>query len=299
MKKIMLILLIFSIASLMLFSCSDPQDDLAMAPKIGIHSAGFGKPGAPDFHSKYFMQNEWNLKFCIQCHAADYSGGTAGVGCNTCHSQTNGPEACNTCHGDFADADNIAPPRDVNGNIETTAKGVGAHQSHTLQNMRSPAVSCYECHPSQVPAGEKYVFGHVGSLPAEISFGEFANKSGDAVYDFSALTCSNTYCHGKFEFLKSEASFPLGYAAEVMTGNNYNPIWNKVDGTEARCGTCHGQWDSSGNLITAAPSGHIYSDLERCGSCHYSQTAYDIYDKDGNVVNKLKHVNGEKNIFGL
>ncbi|MFH1195629.1 MAG: CxxxxCH/CxxCH domain-containing protein [bacterium] len=293
MKKLYTTVLIIVVSFFVLYSCSDPQDELTAVPKISIHSAGFGNPSSPDFHSKYFVENGWQLKNCIKCHGSNYTGGTTGSSCVTCHTQSDGPEACNTCHGDFSDPTNIAPPRDVMGNIATTAKGVGAHQTHTIGNTRTAAMGCYDCHTADVTEGEKYVFSHIGQLPAEILFSGLGNKTGNANYDFTSLQCSNTYCHGNFEFLKSESSHTIGYVADKMEGNKFNPVWNVVDGTQAKCGTCHGELDASGNLVTAVPKGHLPSDLINCVNCHFG-----IVDAQGNVTDKNKHINGERNVFG-
>jgi predicted CxxxxCH...CXXCH cytochrome family protein len=51
-------------------------------------------------------------------------------------------EGCTSCHGD----DNPAPPRDLSGNTDPSAPGVGAHQVHLAGTERSRAVECNECH---------------------------------------------------------------------------------------------------------------------------------------------------------
>jgi predicted CxxxxCH...CXXCH cytochrome family protein len=151
-------------------------------------------------------------------------------------------EACTSCHGGH----NAAPPRDVAGDTRTSAAGVGAHQTHVLGTSSSRAVLCGECHlvPKAVLDS-----GHVDSaLPAEVIFSGAALAYG-ASPTYSNGRCQNTACHG--------ATFPDGNASG---GTNTAPIWTKVDGTEASCGSCHG---------LPPPPPHPYLQLNPvCSACH-------------------------------
>ena len=261
---------------------------------ISVHKAGIVSPSSPDFHGKFLQDKGWSLSECSTCHGADYSGGLVSNSCNTCHSGTNGPESCNTCHGDFRDESKIAPPRDLSGNTQTSAKGVGAHSSHLYENMLSAEISCYECHP-QVESADNYVFAHIDGLPAEMKFGSIASSGLSTPSYNNDLSCANTYCHGNFSFNKNESENKYAYTNSEIVGNNFSPIWNKVDGTQAACGTCHGEIDESGNLITPQPVGHFGPSvgtfsLDQCPVCHTA-----TFNEDG-TLNKLVHMNGEKNL---
>jgi nitrate/TMAO reductase-like tetraheme cytochrome c subunit len=79
-----------------------------------------------------------------------------------------------------------------------------------------------------------------------------------------------------------------------MTGNNFNPIWNKVDGTQAECGSCHGQWEwdesiQDSILTSIAPVGHR-TDFEglTCYNCHLL-----VVDQNDNIIDPTKHINGQ------
>lgn len=134
---------------------------------------------------------------CQICHpsGATHLDGTTQLG--------TGLPGCSGCHGSESSA---APPRDLAGNLFTTALGVGAHQAH-LQvpgELRGP-VACATCHlvPATVTAP-----GHVDSLgPAEVvaALG----------WDRDARTCATAWCHGPAR-----------------------PRWTETGG--AGCGTCHG-----------------------------------------------------------
>jgi len=253
---------------------------------ISVHKSGITNPSSPDFHGKYLKSIYWNLSDCASCHSAAYAGGIQSPTCLTCHNQPKGPEACNTCHGNFNDPSIIAPPRDLSGNTLTTFKGVGAHANHLYNNVLGNKVACETCH--NVPQSLSSA-GHLdGNLPAEINFKGLAifNATANANYDFSSLTCANTYCHGNFEFNKADAltANQFAYSADKMEGNNQSVIWNKVDGSEAVCGSCHG----------LPPVGHLdFGGLSTCANCHIG-----VVNAQDQIIDKTKHINGVKNVFG-
>ena len=115
----------------------------------------------------------------------------------------------------------------------------------------SRAVPCAECHV--VP---KAVFdvGHIDSeLPAELLF------SGTALAyrgqpQFRAGKCEDSGCHG--------AIFPQEHPSG---GTNTTPVWTKVDGTQASCGSCHGLPPPPPHLINSA-----------CHTCHQDMAADDV-----------------------
>jgi len=254
---------------------------LTCHPSINVHREGINDPASENFHGKFIASNSWDLMQCRQCHAADYSGGFVSSSCLTCHTQKDGPEACNTCHGDFSDPSKIAPPTDISGNTSTTIKSVGAHSKHLLDNTLGNKVSCGSCH--QTPQSV-YDAGHMDSqLPAEVLLKETATLFGasDASYNDNSATCSNTYCHGNFVFYKDSAvtTNQFAYASDRMIGISNAVDWTKIDGTQIQCGTCHG----------LPPEGHIQVPLNACYQCHR-----DVIDKQGNIIDKNKHINGVK-----
>ena len=285
MKLLYSILILISLAAL-LISCSDLVDSPPpSAPELSIHKTGILDKNSPDFHGNLIRNNNWNMNDCKRCHSVDYTGGTAGVNCKNCHTQANGPEACNTCHGDFSNPDIIAPPKDIDGHTSSDFPGVGAHYQHLYANELGSEIKCTTCH--KVP--QNYLdAGHLDtSLPAEIIFNNLAvvNLASNSSYDYSTATCSNTYCHGNFEFLKDSSDLNFMYTSDKMVGNNKPVVFNIVEGTQAECGSCHG----------LPPEGHIESALSNCGNvgCHIG-----IVDSDGNIIDKEKHINGMKNVRG-
>ena len=272
--------------ALIISSCSDlNENNISQPPEVSIHKQGILNKQSPNFHGNLIKQNHWNMKECQGCHAANFSGGVAGVSCLTCHANTGGPEACNTCHGDFNNSNRIAPPRDISGETSTNAKGVGAHTRHLYETSFSNNVSCSSCH--NIPDNLNSP-GHIDSdLPAEVNLRGLAIAHGasNAAYNSSDATCANTYCHGNFTFYKDSTSLrnQFAYTSDKMTGISQTVIWTKVDGSQAKCGSCHG----------LPPAGHIQVDLKDCAGCHPG-----VVDENGNIIDKSKHINGIVNVFG-
>lgn len=254
-----------------------------------VHPKNFADTTSALPHSEFMMGNGYPLKECQFCHETDYSGGHTGVACTQCHTLQAGPEACNTCHGDFNDTTGvrISPPRATNDETSTSYRGVGAHLPHTFENHLSYPISCDECHivPQSV-----FDPDHIDGTPnAEINFGELATNNGaNPVFDTNNLTCSNVYCHGNFVFLKDSAGGNNWiYTDSIISGNNFSPVWTKLDETQAECGTCH----------DLPPVGHLNAGNDpsatTCSGCHFA-----VVDANGNIIGEDKHINGTANVFG-
>lgn len=232
------------------------------------------------------------MRSCQTCHGTQYSGGTVGVSCLTCHTGTSGPENCSTCHGSSTSP---APPRDLNGNTVNTARGVGAHQVHLLGTTRAKGITCEECH--SIPAGV-YGAGHVDSgSPAEVNMNNYlANLQTNLpstsiysaslplfdpnpVYDSGTTSCSSTYCHGTFK-----------------NGNPSNaPVWNNP--ASAACGTCHGDPAAATTALKALPmtaaQGGTHPNNTSCSICHGG-----VVNASLQFINSSKHIDGRLNLSG-
>ena len=287
MKRYLTYFSIVIITAIILSSCSDLQTNIPQKPtELKVHKEGIIAVNSPNFHGNLVKENKWSFALCQSCHASDFKGGITGVSCLTCHTETNGPEACNTCHGNFNDPNIIAPPRDTNGDTLTTNKGVGAHASHLYNNDYTDNVKCENCHDVPQTYGAP---GHVDSgLPAELNFKGLAVNgiAANANYNNTATSCSNTYCHGNFEFKKSDAE-PENqniFTSDKIVGSNKTVVWTKVDETQAECGSCHG----------LPPEGHLgfgTLPLSSCALCHKG-----VVNNLGQIINKKKHINGVADI---
>jgi predicted CxxxxCH...CXXCH cytochrome family protein len=270
-------------ALVMLSSCSKLRDDLPVAStgELSVHPTGWAAKTSPNFHGGAIMNQGWDMSSCQTCHGPKYDGGVSGVSCKTCHGAPGGPEACNTCHGGL----NNAPPSDLSGNTATTARGVGAHQTHMLGTTRAQNVACSECHT--VP-GSVYAAGHVDSAtPAEVVFNGFLSSKATAgatpVYNAQTGSCANNYCHGNFK-----------------NGNAANAVsWNSFTTATAACGTCHGNASLTDPEDRARPKTisqggtHPDKDQYQCFACHI-----DVVDATLKIISPSKHINGKLNVFG-
>jgi len=255
-------------------------------------------------HAAYLRNNGYPLggaTGCKNCHGASYTGGSVvDVSCSTagCHMDNTGvaksPEACNTCHGQFwapaGDALSAAPPKSVTGDSLTSKAGVGAHAKHLLSGSLGKLAKCTECHV--VPTA-LFAAGHVDTqLPAEVVFNDSLARltTGDGnyipspTYSTSALTCSNTYCHGNWQLTKAGSAYLYIFTDSLITGNTSNsPAW--TGGTSAAaCSSCHG----------LPPAGHVLFPLSSCANCHIG-----VVNGSGNIINQKLHANGKANVFGV
>jgi predicted CxxxxCH...CXXCH cytochrome family protein len=203
--------------------------------------------------------------------------------CATCHPDTVGPDGeikvadglhidgeieavvdCYSCHG--TQDTKAAPPPALNGSDQTSDIGVGAHQAHMLDNNISKAISCEQCHtvPQSVRAP-----GHwpdASEEPrAEVTFGSLAKTGGvNPAWDRDQGKCTNTYCHG----------------ASLNGGTAVEPIWTRVDRSQIKCDSCHGN---------PPPPPHIQGAwIAKCATCHSKSV-----DANGDIrVANGTHING-------
>lgn len=264
---------VIMLAAVLLPACSELQEEkVPTEATISVHGKGFADASSANFHAAYVRNANYDLTLCQSCHAKDYSGGTTGQSCNTCHSKPNGPENCTTCHGSV----NAAPPNDLVGNSATTIRGVGAHQKHLLGGTLGAPVPCGTCHvvPATVTAA-----GHIDATAnAEVRFDStsalFAVGSS---YDAAGTSCSNTYCHGNFQG---------GNGNKTITWANADPA------AVVACGTCHGDVTKATKKEKAYPvSGHTFALVTSdCSTCHA-----DVINANLDIINPSKHINGRIN----
>jgi predicted CxxxxCH...CXXCH cytochrome family protein len=257
--------------------CHVPSDLPTTGTSTGnIHPVGWTDSTSVNFHGKWIGDAGWNMSSCQKCHGKDYAGGITNVACTKCHTKSGGPENCTTCHG----GENIAPPKDLSGNMSASSPGVGAHQAHLVEGEISSVISCTECHA--VPESFSSA-GHIDSARtgALVAFNGMlaTTPTGDIVpkpkFNSSTLRCQNTYCHGNF-----------------TNGNTTNaPLWNDTTGAQAACGTCHGDITQSDPGLRARPkssaNGGTHPQSTNCMACHRNEI-----DKNLNFTDKSKHING-------
>lgn len=283
------------ILCLYLSGCAELETDIAQPQISGdFHKEGILDPMSPHWHGDLIREAGWDMNDCRQCHGGNYNGGLVEVSCLPCHSEKAGPENCSTCHGND---ESPAPPQDIDGN--TLSNKVGAHRIHLAGGNLGKSISCSDCH--KVPAA-LYDEGHVDSgLPAEVPMNGFlatlvTNDPSvsevyfqglpvfrpDPEYDYTNMTCANTYCHGYFK-----------------SGNSDNkPEWS--DPAAAACGTCHGDpskltiHEKSLPKTVSQGGAHPNVPVETpCSNCHGGTV-----DENYKIINPSKHIDGKLNLFG-
>lgn len=178
------------------------------------------------------------------------------------------PTTCAGCHGS---AKSSAPPKSVAGKTATSLRGVGAHQQHLKSSTWRAAVPCAACHVVPKTINAK---GHIDTaLPAEVVFSGAA-KADKATPLWNGSTCKGSYCHG----------------ATLSGGASTAPVWTKVDGSQAKCNSCHGM----------PPTGKNHSTSKACHMCHKAVVGQNLkivapkLHLDGKVTANKVHAPGWK-----
>ena len=221
--------------ALLALSCSELRKDLPspVAPGVKVHDASWSDPlNVPlnsGFHGRQLQaaQPAWNDQSCRACHGGDYSGGTSGVACYTCH----------------------APyPHLVAFNPAT-----GRHRGYVL-SRNFPLVSCQECH------GASYTGGAVVAISCEQS-GCHVDAAGNAK---SPETCNT--CHGTFSAPANLTGLPLLLSAAPPgsvsgdtsvaspgVGAHQKHLVTGTTGKSVKCQECHtvpNKWNDPGHIST-------------------------------------------------
>jgi len=286
MKKIIsfYIILITAFASLLFYQgCADLSNNITNPTKaLGYHPLGWADTASSDFHGNTIKAAGWSFSQCKTCHGLDLKGGSAGVSCNKCHTQADGPQACNTCHGS-RDPNYMHnwPPQSINHLWSETDRGVGVHNHHLSPDSTerfSKQVSCTECHTQVNSLNDTNHIIPSMNGAAKITFGTLAhtvfhNVVPNPSYDANTNSCSQVYCHGYF-----------------YGGNkNAQPVFN--DPNTVACGTCHGN-PATGNptpLVNGGYEAPHWSTLtiNQCYYCHGM-----VIDSTGNIFATSLHIDG-------
>ncbi|TMQ05192.1 MAG: CxxxxCH/CxxCH domain-containing protein, partial [Deltaproteobacteria bacterium] len=181
------------------------------------------------------------------------------------------------CHGQ---GDLIAPPRDTAGRTDLLSIGVGAHTQHLQASDWHKRFACETCHivPQEVgDPGHILVMGPNGlvkdPLPAEVVFSGLGTG---ATWDHGAATCTSSYCHG--DTLHQTDPVTL-MTVKGAGGAITQPRWTQVDGSQSKCGACHG---------TPPPAPHPQT--QDCGLCHPSMNPGDF--AAGKISYPELHIDG-------
>lgn len=181
---------------------------------------------------------------------------------------------CVECHGGTLEAPEefpewaAAPPYNLSGETERSARGNGAHEVHLRGTESARALRCVECHivPEQTDAP-----GHMDTpYPADLTFtGPAQAFEATPHFDTESQSCKQTFCHGGY-FVGGR---PSG-------GTLTEPIWTDVSGAPSVCGACHG-----------LPPPDPHPRAEQCSDCHMNIAADKTF-----IVPEL-HVDGQVTFY--
>ena len=202
------------------------------------HSADWMNKASPEYHGYVAALGATP---CLSCHAAKAPAVVSAITCASCHDAlVGGADWTVTCYGCHGSPDSAAPPKDVLGNTETTAVGVGAHQKHVRTGTMA-AYDCSYCHekPADVFAlthlnGQILVTGYTGTDPVALA------AIGNPTWERTAQTCATAYCHGNysgtFTYFFPGGDGTLQEKTVAYAGTPAQPAWTSGS---APCGSCH------------------------------------------------------------
>jgi predicted CxxxxCH...CXXCH cytochrome family protein len=179
--------------------------------------------------------------------------------------------------------------------METTERGVGAHQKHLKAATLSAGYRCATCHQTPKSFSDPvHINTQVEGTPVVFSdslasapSGEFGERhTPNPLYIHTAASCTDVYCHGSFD------------------GGNQNNvvIWNASN--QAQCGSCHGD-PATGDPLPREE--HVRGTLiQNCQGCHFIQDStgqqLPVAERLSNGAYQIDiptvHVNGKLNLVG-
>src|ERR1035437_8450897 len=182
--------------------CSKLQENITQPQALSIHSKGDLDTSSVNFHGNVLKANNFNLDGCKQCHAANFKGGITNASCFNCHNYPHQPGIADTTSSDFHGKMLLA-------NKFAMDECQKCHGSD-FSGKGSNQLNCKNCHivPNANNVKTHFNSAKIVVLDSLAIHGIASN----AVFDANTGTCSNTYCHGNFEFKKLDAPLELQYA---------------------------------------------------------------------------------------
>ncbi len=268
------------------------------------HNAGWIDPASAVSHGKFLKAKSWDTGECARCHGANFSGGTSGKSCFTCHPAyphtvfasssghagylyTQGyPLAqCKTCHGASYAGGTV---------VNVSCSSAGCHADNT-GTPKSPE-ACNTCHGQFLASASdalsaappKSVLGDSATTVRGVGAHAKHLLSGTLGKSVKCVEChtvpTTLFATGHVDTqLPAEVVFNDTLARLVTGGGTFvpNPTYNATSLTCANT-YCHGKWqlkksgpyaaffttDSVMVGAANAPSWTSGASGAACGSCH-------------------------------
>jgi predicted CxxxxCH...CXXCH cytochrome family protein len=253
--------------------------------------------------SPVWTQGPSQVGSCTSCHGdppatpAHTQAPNGGTDCGSCHTGYTqsavdkaqhidgyvqiGGKSCVACHGSaskvnpFTGQPSPVALQPAPGGLGTNPadRTVGAHDAHLFgKTLRATPIACGECHISETstdhPSGrDPLTFDRMSWGPLATDDGSHplwnAPMPPSVGCPPGGCTCATTYCHGS-----------------TLTGGVATaPSWTRVDGSQVRCNSCHGD-----------PPPLPHEQRSDCSTCHTGYTS--------TTVNLALHVDGKVDAVG-
>ena len=333
---------IFVYLSAMVFAlyftgCSDLNDNVPSVPKIYTHGSGVFDSESPNYHVKTIAGSPNGMFDCQECHAADFSGGVTGVGCNTpdCHPvivvHVQGivdPTSVNF-HGKYIRNDNweMRTCRPCHG--ENYAGGIVSPSCLECHIYPGGPENCTTCHGSTTSnAPPKDLNGNTSTSERGVGAHQAHLKENSVGKMLSCTECHNVpggvYTPGHIDSDNRAEVFMNNPLANLVTNDPSTAYWDSTrapivpnptyNSSNLSCSNtyCHGNF-KNGNLNNTG----VWTDptSAECGTCHGDATSPlpktqneggshisnpNCYICHGGVVDAdLNIINSSKHIDGL
>lgn len=292
MTKIVLTYITLILAFLLVAACSELNTDIPSVPKINTHGDSLYSSTSKNFHPKTIANSPNGMYDCRECHAANFSGGTAKAGCNKCHPTINVhlsgilDPASNNFHGKYIRNDQWEMSGCQSCHAENYSGGYVSPTCLNCHNNAAGPENCTTCHGSPTSnAPPKDINGNTSTTERGVGAHQIHLKGGIVGRN---LTC--TECHNVPGGVYTPGHVDSELPAEVLMNNpranlvTNEPNTSQYDSTLAlfvpnpsydpndlTCGNtyCHGYF-KNGNLdnkpVWTNPS------TSACGSCHGNGT---------------------------
>jgi len=325
------------ILTIFFIGCSELNNDIPSVPEVNTHGDSLYSPTSENYHPKTIANspNGWND--CQECHAADFSGGVAKVGCNipNCH-PTIGVHvsglidpASENFHGKFIRNNqwDMRPCQSCHGE-----KYNGGYVSPTCNDCHtyvSGPENCTTCHGSSTSnAPPQDLNGNTSTSERGVGSHQVHLKGGEIGKNLTCTECHNVpggvYTPGHVDSELPAEVFMNNPRANTNTNDpstsqydpslglfEPNPSYNSNDLTCSNT-YCHGYF-KNGNLDNKPI--WTNSATSACGSCHgdgtnplpggnhpnsqnCSNCHSGVVDANQNIINSSKHIDGLLNLFG-
>ena len=299
MKYLVLFFLTIAFA-ISFIGCSELNTDIPSVPEVNTHGDSLYSPTSPDYHPKTIAGSPNGMYDCQECHAADFSGGVAKVGCNTsdCHPTINvhvngivdpasenfhgkyiknnqwDMRPCKSCHGDdygggsfkYSDGSSLSPT---------------CLDCHTYVSGPENCTTCHGSAGSNAPPAD--LNGNTSTSERGVGAHQIHLKGGDVGRNLTCTECHNVpggvYTTGHVDSELPAEIFMNNPRANTATNDDAspgvpldpnqpvyipNPSYNPADLTCSNT-YCHGYF-KNGNLDNKP----VWNDpsTSQCGSCH-------------------------------